>query len=419
MFGTNPNDFQGIPETFAKEYQITHLKKPVFPVISNYRLVSGLKVGDTAHRTYASTPNAKRMGGDGSFSPSNRTDTKESLSIDKEYESSFYIKELDELQNNLPVRSKHAKLSSAAIFNQIDGDILGLYDQFTPFMDARHLGGTAGEGIEATTGNIRKIFIKAREILEGYDILLDPGAKFTGFKAEDSDQTMGVAILSPFVKGLLVEALGDKDSALGDKVAVAGHAGVFNDFQIFVSNALGWSGELAMATNPTANDTVIINGVTLTLKSSISVAGDVLIGASADATRENLENAINGGTGAGSTYIEVSTANRELLNNITATNDDTANTLSIKATGYGRIAVSETLTAAADVWTATKQVQHNLMGAANAIDVVLQKEPSMKNVPVEKHVGEDVVVWAACGYKVFYDGTTMMVDVRIRTDKLV
>ena len=129
--GNNPNTFQGIPETWSKEYQVSHLKVPVYPAIANYRLAPGLQVGDTVHRDYASSIVAKVMGADGSYSTQAVQDTDETLVVDKNYEASFYIKKLDELQNSLPVRTKYAKLSSAAIFNQIDGDVLGRYDQFT------------------------------------------------------------------------------------------------------------------------------------------------------------------------------------------------------------------------------------------------------------------------------------------------
>lgn len=420
--GNNPNTFQGIPETWSKEYQVSHLKVPVYPAIANYRLAPGLQVGDTVHRDYASSIVAKVMGADGSYSTQAVQDTDETLVVDKNYEASFYIKKLDELQNSLPVRTKYAKLSSAAIFNQIDGDVLGLYDQFTTSMDAGKVGGTTGEGITVTTSNVKKVFFTAKKLLQRQQIMLDNGAQFTGFKPEDDQNVMGVAVISPDVYQMLLEAVDGKDTVFGDKVAQSGHAGSYGGFQLFVSNALGWSGELLVGTQPTDGDTVTINGVTFTFKTTLgTTAGNVLIGADAAAAHANLVNAINNAEGtAASTvsalgkYVELSAANRLLLANVVAT--DTTGKLTIKATGYGFVTVAETLTAAADVWTTTKQVQHCLFGVANAIDVVVQQEPNMEINPVSGKVGKDIVTWAACGYKVFNDAKALMIDVRVRTD---
>ncbi len=418
--GANPNDFQGIPETWSKEYQIVHSKIPVYPAISNYRLAAGLKVGDTVHRSYPTSLVANVMGADGSYATQAITDTDETLVIDKKYETSFYVKELDEIQNSLPVRTQYAKRSMVAIFNQIDGDILGLYDQFTQTLDAGDMGGTAGDGVTITTANAKKMFFTAKRLLQKQNILIDNGARFTGFKSEDDQNEMPVAVISPEVYQNLLEAVDGKDTVFGDKVAQSGNAGMYAGFNIFVSNALGWSASLAFATIPTAADTITINGVVLTAAANGAAtnAGDFSISTTNDLAGANLVLLINGtGTPAAGTYIELSAANRLLLKNITATYSASGDKLTLKATGWGSIAVSETLTPAADIWTTTLQVQHCLFGIANAIDVVIQKEPSLKikDAPSAK-VGSDFITWSAGGYKVFNDGKAKMIDAWVRTD---
>lgn len=420
MFGSNPNTFNGIPETWAKEYQIVHDKIPVYPAISNYRLAAGLKVGDTVHRSYPTSLVANVMGADGSYVTQAVTDTDETLLIDKNYETSFYIKELDELQNSLPVRTQYAKRSMTAIFNQVDGDILGLYDQFTQTLNAGHMGGTSGDGVTITTANVKKMFFTAKRLLQKQNILLDNGARFTGFKSEDDANPMAVAVISPEVYQNLLEAVDGKDTIFGDKVAQSGNAGMYAGFNLFVSNALGWSAQLVLSTIPTAADGIIINGVTLTARANgaAATAGDYSISTTNDLAAANLVLLINGtGTPGASTYIEVSAANRLLLKNITATYNSTTDILSLKATGKGSVAVSETLTPAADIWTTTQQIQHCLFGVANAIDVVIQKEPTMrvKDAPSAK-VGYDIITWTAAGYKVFNEAKAMMIDAWVRTD---
>ncbi len=420
MLGSNPNTFGGIPETWSKEYQIVHDKIPVYPAISNYRLAAGLKVGDTVHRSYPTSLVANVMGADGSYVTQAVTDTDESLVIDKNYETSVYVKELDELQNSLPVRTQYAKRSMVAIFNQIDGDSLGLYDQFTQSLDAGDMGGTAGQGVTITSANAKKLFFTAKRLLQKQNILLDNGARFTGFKSEDDKNAMAVAVISPEVYQNLLEAVDGKDTAFGDKVAQSGNAGMFAGFNIFVSNALGWSATLVLDTIPVDNDTITINGVVLTAApdAGAAVAGEFSIETTNDLAAANLVLLINGtGTPGADEYIDVSAANRLLLKNITATYTAGTDLLTLKATGKGHVIVSETLTPATDIWTTNLQVQHCLFGVANAIDVVIQKTPSLKVRPSpDARVGDDLVTWTACGYKVFNEGKAMMIDAWVRTD---
>lgn len=416
----NPNTFGGIPEAWSREYQIVHDKVPVYPAISNYRLAAGLKVGDTVHRSYPTSLVANVMGADGSYSTQAITDTDETLLIDKNYETSVYVKELDELQNSLPVRQQYAHRSMVAIFNQIDGDILGLYDQFTTSLTDGNMGGTTGNGVTVTTANVKKMFFTARKLLQRNNILLDNAAAFSGFKSQDDANAMGVAVITPDVYQTLLEAVDSKDTVFGDTVAKSGHSGMFAGFNIFVSNAVGWSASLAFATIPTATDTITINGVVLTATANGAATnpGDFSISTTNDLAAANLVQLINGtGTPGASNYIELSAANRALLKNITATYSASTDTLTLKATGKGYVVVSETLTPAADVWTPALQVQHCLFGIANAIDVVIQKEPSLKvkDAPSAR-VGSDLITWTACGYKVFNDGKAEMIDAWVRTD---
>jgi flagellin len=79
------------------------------------------------------------------------------------------------------------------------------------------------------------------------------------------------------------------------------------------------SATLALNALPTAGDTVTIGTQTYTFASALtqSTAGDVLIGSGGTAaqnlasTLTNLENAINGGPGSGTTYSNTTTANTE------------------------------------------------------------------------------------------------------------
>lgn len=357
------------------------------------------------------------MGGDGSFTRQAITDTNETLSIDYEKDAAFYIKELDELQNNVPVRNAHARDCMMALFNEVDGDVLGEYDQATSDVDDGDLGGTSGNGITVSANNISKIFINALKMIQRQNILISNNDQFTGVPKEDRIKRYGVAVISPDFYSKLLERLDGKDSMLGDKVGVNGHAGRYMGFELFVSNSLAWTATLLMGTNPTPNDTIVINGVTWTYVAALSggsATGEILIGAAAANTADNTVAAINGASGDTTTYEEVSASDRLLLNNITATDGTTQVTFEGLGTGY--VVVSETLTAAADVWTTTAQIEHQIFGVNQAIDVVIQKRPNKKAVPRSGYVGNDVVTWTAYGIKTFNEGAPMLVDVNVRSD---
>ena len=58
--------------------------------------------------------------------------------------------------------------------------------------------------------------------------------------------------------------------------------------------------------------------------------------------------------------MALSSENQRLFANATATNDNTADTLTVVFKWVGTLEVSETLTDATDTFTAAKEKQHNL-----------------------------------------------------------
>lgn len=430
----NPNTIP-LMTTWSREYQLIHWKIPVYPAITNYRLAPDLEKGDTVKRTYARQFVAKAMGGGGEFTRQAIIDTEETLTIDQEYDASFYIKELDEIQVHLPTRQRYARNAATALHQQIDADVLGLYDQFTSSLSDSYFGGTSGNGITVTAANVPAIFSGVNLLLQRANIHINVAIKFTAVKAEDSKHDMGVAVISPDFYAKIIERLEGKATALGDTVGVQGHVGKYMGYELFVSNALTWTGVLYLPVNPTDGDTLVINGVTLTAKSTVDAgvtAGQFKIASTVDLTRANLAaflNAAGATTVADSTnagYNAVSStpdssgfSDQDRLINITATNDNTADTLSIVAKGKGYVPVSETFTSASNIWNTGTQIQHCLIGVANAIDLVVRVSPKMDTRKRDGYVGTDVITWTAWGRKVFNDGKPKMVDVKISTEAYV
>lgn len=195
-----------------------------------------------------------------------------------------------------------------------------------------------------------------------------------------------------------------------------GYTGDVSNAQLYTSENLTGEAVLSLATNVTANDTITVNGVVFTAKATPAVAGEFDVAGSADATRAIIANAINGsatGQNSATGYFEVSEANRAILTNagIVATNDDTANTLTLIGTGSGRLTVSETLTDGTDAWTLN--IIHAYYGKKGAIDLVVQDMKEVDMRPTADRRGTNVFSSYLAGVKTFSDGAKKFLDVWI------
>jgi len=424
----NPNTL-AYKKNFSKVYQIVHTKMPVYPAFASFKLAMDLKKGDSVSRRYKSAIVARPMDGDGGYRRQAVTDTNELLTLDQEYEASIYIKEYDEMIYDLPLQKSYAEDQADALFLQIDADALGEFDQYSNQLDAGDFGGNDDEGISIDSTNVQQIFSKSEILLRRNNIIVDPTAKFTGVRKRDAQKkNRGVAIISPDVYAVIQERLEGRDTPVGDQITKNGFVRRYLNFDLFVSNNIANSAYLAFgATKFTDGDTVVINGATLTAKTSVIASGQFKIGASVATSidalvaiindSEELEEDSDGNNGpatAGTLYTEPSQATRDLLRNVIAT--DGATYMTIKAKGVGRLAVSETSVVAGIAWDADKTVAHNLIGVAHSIDMVIRKNPSIVTKDRTGKIGKDVVAWTAWGKKVFNDQLNKMVNVLIKVE---
>ncbi len=364
--------------------------------IANFEAVADLKNGDVWHKPHTSVPTPKAYTRGTAVTIQDVTVTDESLTVDQDFVSPFYVDDLDALQSNYPLMNRLADEAGIKISNKIDGDVLGEYDQATTTLDDDDItGGTDGNGFVLTTSNVQTVFAAAKRALQRLNVTFAAGQLF--------------AVISPHFEEILLRYLAGKESILGDKTGVAGHIGQYYGFDLFSSNSTGWSAELGMATNPTEADTVVIDGVTFTFNATPSGAGSVDIGGSAAVSVDNLVAAINDSGTAGTTYIQLTDANRAKMDKITATDGTT--TMTLKGEGVGYAAVSETLTASADVWTAGKEQQHCLFGKKGATHAVVQVQPTMKVKDVPDKLGVNVIPYTLYGLKTFDAGDDELVNV--------
>ena len=214
---------------------------------------------------------------------------------------------------------------------------------------------TGGTAIEVTSVNI-------------LDILEEAEGKLGAFDAP-YETLMRAAVLGPRTVARLRRAKSDRESKLGDSTLQNGVIGPWQGWTVVQNNNLPYSATLSIATQPTDGDTVVISGVTFTFKTTLAaVAGQVLIAGSAANARTNLARAVTGVGTVDTDYVALGLRDQFLLyrkRNIAMTAVE-----AMALTGFGDIAVSETLTDTTDAWSA--QQQESVFMIRGSIDLVVQ-----------------------------------------------
>jgi len=402
-----------VSDTFAdrwsKRLQVLRLPTAVFTAIANYEERANLQSGDTVDRPYMTSLYAKTLADTGAIARHDLTITGEKLTVNQKKEVSFFVQKFNEIQASIKFTDKFATHVGKVLINQVDGVVLGEYEQADSVIGNYEMAaaGSAGDGIGfvLTTSNILKVFTKAKRKLNRLNI----------------PQNDRWAVISGEFEDILMQYLAGKESALGDNTGKNGNIGKYMGFKLFLSNALAWSGRLELSAVPGESDTIVINGVTLTYNATMaSGEGSMNIEDSAAHTCDNLVAAINAPdtsideAAAGGFVAFTTAAYLKALEGITAADGTTYITLVAEGKGY--IAVSETLDTAADIWTTTKQLQHQLFGQGKPIDLVIQKYPEIEVQVRSGYVGRDFITWDLYGVKTFDEGDACLVDVQTRSD---
>lgn len=392
-------------EIWAKEQQTVFYKMNRAMRGADMSFNALMRKGDTLNRPY-------RSSAWGTVAPYTRgtaititdlTDTQQSLTVNAEFANGFYIDDFDQIQDNYDIAANYGKDFGEVLSNQIDADFLAEAANATSTLDDSNFGGTAGNGITLTASNVSSIFGAARRLILKQNV---PAQEMKAF-------------ISPEFEEIMVQANAGRDTARGDQATEDGFIGKYYGFDCYNTNQLAGSAVLSLATTPTNGDTVTINvggtAIVFTFVTTIgTTAGNVLIGGSADAARLNLATLINAPGTTTANGVALSTMNSNILTaNATATDSAGADTMTLTVKGTGVLVVSETLTAAADVWTTAKQVQQNLFMAGRAPTMVMQRTPSVQIKEVPDKLGKNALNGVLYGYKTFNDNAKRMVNVKI------
>jgi hypothetical protein len=175
-------------------------------------------------------------------------------------------------------------------------------------------------------------------------------------------------------------------------------------FKVYVSNNLPSTAILTIDTNPTAGNTITLYGVTWTIvaNGTATLAGDISLGGNIGATQPIIVNAINGtGTPGASTYIEVATDDRRILQNngVSSTSFGTPAANKITVTASGKIGASVTMTAATNI--VVSETTSLLFGKVGAISLGMQMMPNLYIREEPKQLARNYITHTLFGTKVF------------------
>lgn len=389
-------------EVFSDSYQEIFQKVLVGMKIANTSLRSGLRYGESVTRIRYNIDNVLvrsiTIGSDRTVD--SITDSEELLAVDQKFGTTFALSVYEKVQAGplSPAAIIGAKVAHK-LATHIDSDVLGETLNAYADFDNGDLNGTTstGTGITLSSTTVPQLVSRAPA------------------KLRSNNQTLTnlCFVVDSYAAASMTEYLLGKNIDLAGSTYANGYTGTVSNAEVYVSENLTGEAVLGLATEPTANDTVSVAGVAFKFVASPSAAGDVDLGGAADTSRANLAAAINAGAGAGTAYVEVSAANRAILTGkrIVATNDDTANTLTVVGKGAGRLTVAETLTAEGDTWS--KNIIHCYFGKKGAIDVVIQDQVDMEMRDEPKQRATNILADALYGFKVFNDGAQQFLDVHI------
>lgn len=207
-----------------------------------------------------------------------------------------------------------------------------------------------------------------------------------------------------------------KQFSVVESVFMNGYAGPIATADVYVSQNLMGETTLTSTSTYSNAETIIINGITLTMVTSIgSTAGNVLIGGSELISNTNIAGLINAPSTTNANQVALSAANAIIFTDtlkLTADSTDATpftHTVRIRGTGAGRLTVSKTAANA----SFNSPYIHCYYGKKGAIDYVLQdvKEVDMRITPDRR--GTNVFSSYLGGIKTFADGAKKFLDVWI------
>lgn len=271
------------------------------------------------------------------------TTASDTLTLNTNAVVTFSMDDLDEEDNYINITPEAIRQGGVKLKERLDGDFLNQVLNANFVYD--------NGGLRANTGTITPIAL-ATGASQNLSLV------FGNSRASLSNAGANINRLALVVDAFIMNTINTLGLETGFQVAdeafenmvARGYQGRFLGMDVYVAGCLTASRVFDMATQPTAGDTIQINGQTFTAASPIgTTAGNYLICADVDATRVNLAALLNNPGTTTATGVAVTDPSR--FDGVTATDSPGGDTLTV-VSKRGTLVASSTMTAAANDWAA-------------------------------------------------------------------
>lgn len=391
---------------FDNAYQEVFQKALVAKAIMNTRFEKVLKFGASIERAAYDISNVRvRSVTRGAASTIDTvSDSSELLTVNLEKEAVFYISDGEVTQTGpLNPGEEIGKQVGIKVAIDLDGRC------FAEVLNALYIFDNGD--LTTLTSSGTAITLSSTTVPQ---LVTRMSAKLRHFNNQEILTNMALVVDSYAAADITQYLLG-KNIDLAGYVFKNGYTGDVSNAQMYISENLTGTGVLSSAQTPTDGDTVVIGGVVFTFNTTLTTtAGSVLISGSADAARANLTALVNT-PGTSTTYgTALSAADQLTLTDtlkLVATNNNTADTMTIVGTGSGRLVLAGTLTNTNNTWS--KNYISAYFGKKGAIDLVVQDLSPVDMRTTTDRRGTNVFSSYLAGLKTFADGAKKFLQVKI------
>jgi hypothetical protein len=388
-------------KVWDNSYEEVFQKTPVAKEIMNTRYESSLKMGASIERAIIDISGVivRSVTRNAASVIDSINDTTEFLTINLEKELVFPISDGEVTQTGeMNAAQQFGKQTARKLMLDLDGRCFAEVRNAQFSFDNGDLAGNTASGVPITLNSTTVPQMVTRM-----------GAKLRNRNNQDISTNM-VFVVDSYAAADITQFIIGKNIDLAGNTFTNGYSGDVQNARLYVSENLQGEATLVSTGVFADNDTVTINGVVLTMKTALSaVAGQVLIGAAATNSIQNLAALINAPTVTTATGVAITaSADLEQLAKVVATATN-ATTLTIVGTGTGRFILNKS---AANFTWATSFI-HAYFGKKGAIDLVIQASKEVDMRVNSDRRSTNIFSSYLAGIKTFADGAKKFLDVKI------
>ena len=368
-----------IPELWSKRVQLLKKRKSIIYAIGNFEEHELLEYGSEVTRPYMidDLEINKYVRWEDGKEQAIKT-APEKLLIDNENEITVYIDKHDKKQSKYDIEKQFTERASNLLVANEDGRFLEeiLFAEYS--LDA---------GVVNKT-NVADIVVSAKDELTVNDV-------------EDNE----LILVGPSKLMGAIELNVVKDGFnLADSTLKNGYAGDFIGVSCYKNNNLPHLTELNK--NPADGDTITINGVKITFKTTPATAGDVKVGASLAESLENANKVLLGAMENSSTGKALADDQRKKVKRVRAK-------LVVGEGNKAYVFTSGRATIALTGFATAKTYVYAMLGKKKTIDCVIQEMPEVDKNKAPKRKGSYYMATDLFGVKSFKEGRERMIKIKM------